>query len=460
MNRLRSWRQDPLLSRVLRNSSYLFASNVIGAVLSIVTANLLGVPGFGVLGVLTGFVTGVNRLFSFRMGEVVVKYMGEALAVGDNRRAAAVVKAAMLVETLTSIAAFGFLALVAPLAAAYIAKDASTAPLFLLYGISILAGFTTESSTGVLQVTNHFRSQAMINLLQSLLVAALIVWAYFTEGGLLAVLWAYLIGKIILGLGPTLMAFFWLPRVLGKDWLRAPWSLLPPRRELVRFGISTNFSGTINLLARDSEVTWVGFFFGPTVAGYFKTALAVMTLIVMPITPLISTTYPEITHAYANRAWGALRSLLQRISTIAGAWTGAAALGLILFGRQVLFEEWTLFGRTFHIYTAEFLPAYPVLLVLLIGFGVANIFFWSRPLLLVQGLADFQLKVNFWAMAAKIALAFALLPWAGYLTEAGLMSGYFVVTVLIIVWRGLRTINQAEGSPSPSTEQIPGGARG
>jgi hypothetical protein len=45
MNWLRNWRQDRLLSRVLRNSSYLFASNAIGAVLSIVTANLLGWPG-------------------------------------------------------------------------------------------------------------------------------------------------------------------------------------------------------------------------------------------------------------------------------------------------------------------------------------------------------------------------------------------------------------------------------
>lgn len=444
MRFLRSWQQDRLLRRVLRNSSYLFASNVIGAVLSIATANLLGVAGFGVLGMLTGFVSGVNRLFSFRMGDVVVKYMGEALARQEPMRAAAVVKAALLVEAVTSLAAFAFLALSAPLAATYIVKDGATTPLFLLYGVSILANLTTETSTGVLQVTNHYRSQALISLAQSVFVAVMVVAAYQMHGSLLMVIWAYLVGKMILGLGPILLAFFWLPRVLGVDWLRAPWNLLPPWRELTHFAISTNFSGTINLIARDSEVTWVGFFFNQTVAGYFKTALAIVTLVVMPINPLISTTYPEITRAFASRSWARLRSLLRRVTLIAAAWTGAVAVGLLLVGRQVLFQTWNFFGRSIHIYRAEFLPAFAVLMVLLVGFGVANILFWSRPLLLAQGLAGYPLKVNFWAMLLKVGLAFVLLPWAGYLAEAALLSGYFVVSVGLIVARGLRQIRAAE----------------
>lgn len=444
MNRLRSWAQDRLLRRVLKNSSYLFASNAIGAVLSIVTANLLGVAGFGVLGVLTSFVAGINRLFSFRMGDVVVKYMGESLALNDLERAGAVVKAAMLVEAISSIAAFLFLVSVAPLAANFVAKDTTTLPLFLLYGISILANITTETSTGILQVTNHYRSQALISLAQSVLVAALVSVIYLNGGGLLEVVWAYLIGKVILGVGPILVSLYWLPRVLGKSWFRARWSLLPPRKELVRFAVSTNFSGTINLIARDSEVFFAGLFFNPTVAGYFKTALAIITLVVTPINPLISTTYPEITSAFTSRSWDRLRSLLQRVSMIAGAWTGAVTLGLLLVGRQVLFQDWNIFGRTVHIYQAEFLPAYPVLLVLLVGFGAANIFFWNRPLLLAQGLAGYPLKIGFFAMLVKVALAFILLPWAGYLTEAALLSAYFVVSVGLMVWRGLREIDRAE----------------
>jgi O-antigen/teichoic acid export membrane protein len=452
------WRNDRLLRRVLRNSSYIFASNIISAVLSIVTANLLGVTGFGALGILTSFVTGVNRLFSFRMGDVVVKYMSEALAREEKARAGAVVRAAMLVEAFTSLAAFACLAAVTPWAAKNVVHDPTTAPLFLVYGISIIANITTETSTGVLQVTNHFRSQALISLAQSVLVAVLIFFAYLNHAGLEFVLFAYLVGKMILGLGPIVLAFYWMPKATSKDWWRASFDLLPPRMEMVRFAINTNFSATINLIARDNEVTWAGFFFGPTVAGYYKTAMALITLIVMPINPFISTTYPEITRAFAARKWAQLRSLLQKVTLIAAGWTGAVVVGLLLIGRQVLFMPWHVFGRTFQVYDSEFMPAFGVLLVLMLGFGAANIFFWNRPLLLAQGLSGYPLKVGFWAMLVKVILAFillypsplrpAFLPQASYLVEAGLLSGYFVVSVGLIVWRGMREIDRAEGAAS------------
>ncbi len=466
--RLRAFTGDRLLRRVVRNSSYLFASNAISAVLSIVTANMLGVKSFGELEIITVFVSNVNRLLSFRMGDAVVKYMGEALERGQSERAAAVVKAGLLIEALTSLAAYGILALLAPLGASLIAKDLRLVPLFLAYGISILANLVTETSTGVLQVTNHFRSQALITLLQSVVVAAMLALAVLrggsTEELIWAVMWAYLSGKVVAGLGPVVLAAFWLPRALGKSWWRASFDLLPPWRELIRFGLSTNISATINVLARDSEGLWVGYFFNATVTGYYKTARAIINLIVMPINPFISTTYPEITRAFVSRQWQRLRDLLRRVSLIAAVWTGAVAVGLLLFGRQLLFGPVELFGRTFQLYKSEFLPAYPVLLLLLAGYGVANILFWNRPLLLAQGMAGYALSVSFWSMLGKVALALVLLPRAGYLAEAGFLSLYFAVSVGVMVWRGLRGVRLAElsdpaGSPAAALPQSGQGSK-
>ncbi len=446
-----SWMQDHLLRRVVRNSTYLFASNVIAAVLSIVTANILGVAVFGLLGIITGFVSNVNRLLSFRMGDVVVKYMGEALARGEKDRAGAVVRMAGLVEAGTSLLAFAALALLAPLGAKYFAKDATLTYLFVIFGLSILANITTETATGVLQVTNHFRSQALINLAQSVVVAALVLIIAVRGASLERVLLAYLAGKVVMGLGPIFVAWYWLPRTLGAGWWRADRSLLPPWRELAKFAISTNFSGTINVFARDSEVQWVGFFFDNNVAGYYKTALAIINLVVMPINPFIGTTYPEITRAIASRQWARLRVLLRRVTLIAAGWTGAVVVGLLLFGRQVLFSQWTLFGHSFHIYSSSFLPAFDVLLVILVGYSAANILFWNRPLLLAQGMADYALKASLWTMLGKVALALILLPGAGYIMEAALLSGYFIVSVGVMVWRGMKTVQQAEAL-EPSVE--------
>ena len=79
-----SLREDPLIRRVLLNSGYLFSGNAVSAVLNvaqgILVARLLGDAGLGLLTVIMDFASNTNRLLSFRMSEVVVKYASEALA--------------------------------------------------------------------------------------------------------------------------------------------------------------------------------------------------------------------------------------------------------------------------------------------------------------------------------------------------------------------------------------------
>ncbi len=440
---IKTWGKDVILKKVIGNSAYLFGSQAVSAVLSILTANLLGVTSFGELGVVIGFVTNINRLLSFRMRDFVVKYMGESLANDDRKKAAAVLKAAAFTELTTSLVAYIVLVLLSGWGAAQFAKDPTTQPLFIIYGIAILGNVMAETATGALHVTGHFRSQALLNLLQSLMTAGLFLAVFLNQGGLYAVLLVYLAGKMVLGIGPVLLALFWIPKSLGKGWWRTPLrSNLPSQKGMVRFALSSNFSSMVTILARDSEILWVGYFFNTTVSGYFKVALAVINLMVMPITPFISTTFPEITRNIAKKQWANLQLLLTRVTIISAAWTGAVAAGLLLLGRQLLFSPWTIFGRTIYIYKSGYGPAYSVLLVLLIGFGVANIFFWDRTLLLSFGKADYPLKVSFAAMLGKVILAFLIVPRLGYLAEASLFSGYFVVVVGTLVWQGLKTIQR------------------
>jgi O-antigen/teichoic acid export membrane protein len=439
---MKSWGKDVILKKVIGNSAFLFGSQAVGAILSILTANLLGVASFGALGVVIGFVTNINRLLSFRMGDFVVRYMGGFLAKDQKDRAAAVLKVAGLTEVVTSLVAYGILALLSGWGAVTFAKDASTQSLILIYGIAILGNMVTETATGALQVMGHFKSQALLNLLQSLLTAGLFAAVILNQGGIFEVMLVYLVGKMVLGIGPVALALYWLPRSLGSGWWRTPLrGNLPDRKPMIRFAVHSNFSGTVNILARDSEVLWVGYFFDTTVAGYFKVALAIINLVVMPITPFISTTYPEIIRHIAKKQWARLKILLTRVTVISSTWTGFVSAGLILLGRQILFSPWNLFSRTIYIYKAAYAPAFPVLLVLLIGFGFANIFFWNRSLMLAFGKADLPLKVSFYAMVGKVALAFLLVPRLGYFAEAALFSGYFVVSIGILIYYGLKEIH-------------------
>lgn len=439
------FKRDHTLGRVVRNSGLLFISNAISAVISIVTANILGVANFGALGIIITFVSSVNRLLSFRMSELVVRYVGEYVEKGEDEKAGAIVKAAGISEAVTSLIAYGILAILAPVGAIYIAKDPAATPLFLLYGISILGLFMSETSAGVLQVGNYYLSQSVINLIQTIVTAVIIFIAYFTRGGITLVLWGYLAGKLIAGLGPVIMALIRLPAMLGKNWWKASLRKLPPFKELTQFGLSTNFSSTLNMIVRDSEVLWIGWLFSPLVAGYYKTALAILNLVIMPINPFITTTFPELMRKITSKLWKELRSLLKRVTFIAGMWTVAVIIGLAVLGKPVLFTAWIPWrGHLAAVYKSEFLPALDILLILMVGYGFGNSLFWSRSLLLAFGKANDALRIAFWAALAKIALTVLVVPRLGYIWEAVFFSAYLLITVLIMVGKGMAEVRKAE----------------
>ena len=143
---------------------------------SIFATRLLGVDGLGLVATVQTFTSNINRLLSFRMSEVVVKYLGQALAndsgeigetgsicryipdqpAGNNPQAAAIVKGIGLIEAATSILAYLILVLLAPWAARVFAKDSSVAILFPLYGLMLLANLVYETSDGVLQTHKRF----------------------------------------------------------------------------------------------------------------------------------------------------------------------------------------------------------------------------------------------------------------------------------------------------------------
>ncbi|HEX7542127.1 MAG TPA: hypothetical protein VF352_08355, partial [Anaerolineales bacterium] len=97
-----TWKEDNLLRRVVRNSRYLFGSNVISSVLSfgqtVIAVRLIGVTNWGVVAIIQTFASNINRFLSFRMSEVVVKHLGPSLADDKKQEAAALVKAAGLTE--------------------------------------------------------------------------------------------------------------------------------------------------------------------------------------------------------------------------------------------------------------------------------------------------------------------------------------------------------------------------
>jgi O-antigen/teichoic acid export membrane protein len=102
-----------------------------------------------------------------------------------------------------------------------------------------------------------------------------------------------------------------------------------------------------------------------------------------------------------------------------------ATVFLIILGKPLI--AW--------LYTPQFLPAYPALLILLLGYLAANTFYWRRSALLALGRADFPAKVNLVLAAFKMAGILLLVPRYGYLASAALLTGFYWIGSLVTVWK-------------------------
>jgi O-antigen/teichoic acid export membrane protein len=421
INRLQA---NELILRIIKNAGYLFSATGVSSAMSmfqsILAGRLLGPSTFGILGAVTAFTSVVNRFASFRMNELVVRYVGHYQENDDPQRAAAVFKVASLLEICSSFVAFGLILLLAPLGARFFAHDASLVTWFQIYGSIVLANLIFESATGVLQIFDRFRTIAVINVLQSALTLSLVAIAFFAKLGLNAVVIAYMSGKIAGSLAISGAALVEASRNWGPGWWRTPLGLLKSEmRSLLTFAFSTNLSSTISLVAKDSEVLWVSGFLGTELAGYYKTALALTGLIQLPVSPLPKVTFPELAREIARKNWENVRYVLRQGSRLAAAYSVPVTLGLVVLGKWVISLT----------YGPAYIPTYEPLIILLVGFTFVNIFYWNRVALLSLARPVFPTIVNFIGMVLKLSCIFLFVPRWGYLAFAALLSGYYIFTV-------------------------------
>ncbi len=435
---IRIWKEDPLLKRVLRNTSYLFSSQVVVMALamgqSLLAAQLLGSAIYGWVTIITDFGTNVNKIFSFRMNEFVVRYMAPEMVKKDYQKAGAFAKIAALTEGSTSLFAFLVYLLILPFGAQFIVKDTSSIQYFYLYSLFIIANILYETSTGILQVLDRYRIQGTLQVIQSIVTASIVAFAFFTKGNIALILIAYLVGKFILGFGSIIAAWKALNDKLGPQWFLASLKGLPSFREMAGFTISTNLSATAKLLTSSSlESQLIGYFLDTRAAGIFSVVTNVTVPLMTPISQFIPTTYPEMTRSIAAKKWQELKQMLRRVTLISASWTAFFFIFMAIFGHWIL-----------NFWGADFVNGYPIMLIMMIGYSVSNVFFWNRSIWLSFGRANIPLVVIMVCAVLKIGLAFVLLPRFGMTAEALLLSGNFVVSVGFLTIFGMKMLRQAE----------------
>ena len=205
-------------------------------------------------------------------------------------------------------------------------------------------------------------------------------------------------------------------------------------RGILGFALNTNLNGTVNLIFRDNIPLYLARFVSLADVGLFKIAGTLLLPITLILDPFIAPTYAEISRTIVKKQWDITLRLLRRITAIGtgivlALWAGWAALG------------WWLIPL---LYKAQARPAYPVLLILIAGYGFAGIFQWNRSLFLSIGKPGYPLLISILTGVIELALIAVLVPRFGNVGMAAILSGYFIVSIGFISLRGVLEIRRRE----------------
>ena len=193
-----------------------------------------------------------------------------------------------------------------------------------------------------------------------------------------------------------------------------------------RFMLQTNVSNSVGMFWMQLGTLAVGAVAGAADAGAFRLAQRLSKGIVRPMRPVTMALYPELSRLVAEDDHAQLRTVVLRLTILAGALAFLVVLVTGIAGREIL---GLLAGEQF-----EF--AYAFLFLLSIATAIDLAGFALEPLQDAHGRSWIVLRARLVAAAAYIVLLAILLPWLG---AQGAAIAAIICSLLIFVQLALAT---------------------
>lgn len=431
---MKRWFKDRHFRSMLKNSGYLAASKGVAAVAGIATLAFagrgLGVVMFGMLILIVSYAKAASGLSKFQSWQLIVRYGGQALASGRADEFKASTGFAFALDVVSGIGGMIVAVALLPVLGGWFGLEQDHLWLAMLY-CTLLPTMGAATPVGVLRALDRFDligwQGTSYPIARAILAAAawasgapfeayvLIWWATDLGGDLLLwfLAWRELRRRGLLeGIRPTLR-----PATLPGAW---------------RFAIHVNLTSSLQTAWGPIARLVVGGLLGPAAAGLFRIASSLADSAQKPADFLAKAFYPEVVRMdlATKHPW----RLMKRSAILAGGVASAAILALVLVGRPLV---QALFG-------AEFLGAYPILLVLMIA-PVIGIFTFPLPsMLYALDRPDAPLKARltgtivYFAAIAPLSLRFGVTGAAAAFVLAYVAMATTLIVQLRVEYRRVR----------------------
>jgi O-antigen/teichoic acid export membrane protein len=397
---MRHWFRDQHFRSLLKNSSYLAASRIVAAMCSLATVAFagrgLGVILFGTLILITSYTKAASGISKFQSWQLVVRYGGQGLAVGNPEAFKTSTGFAFALDVLSGILGMIVAVLILPLLAGWVGIKPDYLWLAMLY-CTLLPTMGAATPNGVLRALDRFDLISWSGTATPI-ARAILAGAAFASGAPFA---AYVGIWYITDLGGDLYTWYLAWRELRREGLLT--GIRPTLRPTTlpgawRFAIHINLAASIATVWGPIARLVVGGLLGPAGAALFRVASSLADSAQKPADLLAKAFYPEVVRMdlSSKKPW----KLMLRGSTLASGIALLAILILLLGGKPLLN---LVFGK-------EFLGAYAPLVVLMLVPFLGIFSFPLTPMLYALGRSDGPLKAKL-AGSAVFFLAIAPLSW-------------------------------------------------
>ena len=419
---------DRPLARVLNNLAWLMAGKGFGAVLSLfylaLATQLLGPEQFGYFTLILGTAQVVAAIVSFQSWQLVIRFGSHNLAGDDDAALAKNNSLAAFCILLDLAAALVGLFLAAALILIFAHRfDWSDDFIISALLFSAVMQLSIKSSAiGLLRLYDRFRDGALAAAVIPLvrLLGALCAWAFApTVVGFLA---AWAVAELAATAAHWLFVRLKTPVRPTQTSLAAMKAVPASHDRFYKFAFVTNAGTTLKSVAQQVPLLVVGFVVGPAAAGFFRLAYQLKEAAARFAEMLGRAVYAEFSTLNARGNDAGSQELFGQLRWI-------AAIGAILLALLAAFA-----GRPILLLMAgpEFLPAYPILLILAAASAIELFGVGYEPHLMATGKPHISLVIRAISAVLLLIAMIVLLPPLGSHGAAYATLVYSVAAVAML----------------------------
>jgi len=377
---------DDIKKRILNNYKLLVSTKIIGGLASALTlliiARFLGVKEFGIFAMVISSVEILNILFSFRVWDTTVKFIGDS--ANNKKNVSSYISFSTIVSCISSSVSLLLILILSSLIADQLFETGNFygyyTDLIILYAFSVLFISINDNLDGILRTYNQYSSILKINIVTNLSRLALVVWFIYIAGTkqigiLVSFILAFAIG--------ALLRFIYVKKALNEEKIdfKISHSLSHSEQfDYLKFMLNAHFSNILNL-ANDKNlgVLVVGYFVGPFYAGLYRVARAITKIIRRIMDPALEIIFPEFVKLNAEKDFQNYKKVIIESVKILVLSSLIVGSGIYLFSSEII----ELF------FGAQYINAESALFILIIAMILHNGGYWINPSMLALGKAKY-----------------------------------------------------------------------